>query len=122
MRVHDLFAAAAAASLLAFAPRVGAEPKPGDAKSGKTIYTTYCVVCHGNEGKGDGPGAAALNPKPRNFSDSKLMATIDLPTRVKAVTEGGASVGVSPVMPPFKEALSEQQIRDVLAFVGTLAK
>jgi mono/diheme cytochrome c family protein len=27
------------------------------------------VTCHGAEGKGDGPAAAALNPKPRNFTD-----------------------------------------------------
>jgi mono/diheme cytochrome c family protein len=111
----------AAASLFA-ASHAMAEAKPGNPKAGKTIFTTYCTVCHGNEGKGDGPGAAALNPKPRNFSDGKLMATIDDATRLKAVTEGGASVNVSPVMPPFKEAINEQQIRDVLAFVKTLAK
>ena len=122
MRYPSLIAALVAASSLFTASRALAEPKPGNAKAGKTVFTTYCTVCHGNEGKGDGPGAVALNPKPRNLSDSKLMATIDDATRLKAVTEGGASVNVSPVMPSFKEAMSEQQIRDVLAFVKTLAK
>lgn len=35
---------------------------------GKGIYTAQCSGCHGSEGKGDGAAAAALNPKPRNFT------------------------------------------------------
>ncbi len=34
---------------------------------GKQLFTTTCVSCHGQEGKGDGVAGAALNPKPRNF-------------------------------------------------------
>ncbi len=39
--------------------------------TGKTKYETTCASCHGNEGKGDGVAAAALNPKPRNFHSAE---------------------------------------------------
>ena len=35
--------------------------------NGKEIFTNNCVSCHGENGEGNGPAAAALNPKPRNF-------------------------------------------------------
>lgn len=38
---------------------------------GKQLYSTICASCHGNDGKGDGPAGAALNPKPRNFHEAE---------------------------------------------------
>jgi caa(3)-type oxidase subunit IV len=35
---------------------------------GAQIFAQQCASCHGAQGKGDGPAAAALNPKPRNFT------------------------------------------------------
>ncbi len=36
-------------------------------KHGKKVFAQNCAMCHGNEGKGDGPAGQALNPKPRNL-------------------------------------------------------
>lgn len=36
-------------------------------KAAEPIYATNCASCHGDDGKGDGSAAAALNPVPRNF-------------------------------------------------------
>jgi mono/diheme cytochrome c family protein len=38
---------------------------------GRQLFVQNCVMCHGNEGKGDGPAGASLNPKPRNFVEGK---------------------------------------------------
>lgn len=35
---------------------------------GKNLFGQNCATCHGPAGLGDGPAAAALNPKPRNFT------------------------------------------------------
>jgi len=46
-----------------------ANPTKEMLENGKTLFTTNCASCHGNEGKGDGVAAVALNPPPRNFYD-----------------------------------------------------
>ncbi len=40
-----------------------------DAKVGKADYEMHCASCHGETGKGDGPVAQALNPKPARHDD-----------------------------------------------------
>lgn len=35
--------------------------------SGRRVYETYCIGCHGDTGLGDGEAAEFLTPKPRNF-------------------------------------------------------
>lgn len=41
--------------------------EPPDLVRGRVVYRDACESCHGREGDGRGPGAAALSPKPRNF-------------------------------------------------------
>lgn len=39
-----------------------------DIEAGKQIYTRKCAQCHGEDGKGEGPAAAVVFPKPRDFT------------------------------------------------------
>ncbi|MGD1043744.1 MAG: cytochrome c [Bacteroidota bacterium] len=36
-------------------------------KEGHELFKANCITCHGENGLGDGPSAAMLDPKPRNF-------------------------------------------------------
>jgi mono/diheme cytochrome c family protein len=38
------------------------------AASGKDMFKEYCAVCHGTEGKGDGPAASALMKRPADLT------------------------------------------------------
>jgi mono/diheme cytochrome c family protein len=93
-----------------------AEPKvqSGDVARGKTVFVRYCTGCHGPEGGGDGyrflrgPDPANLtSPSTRKKSDAELLKTIH---------DG------KPNMPPWNVRLSDEESRDVLAYVRTLAK
>ncbi len=55
------------ASLPAASP---AAPSPTSEASpaGRQLFLQTCASCHGNEGKGDGPAAAALSPKPADLT------------------------------------------------------
>jgi mono/diheme cytochrome c family protein len=84
-----------------------------------TTYQIYCARCHGDTGQGDGPDGATLSPKPRDFSDCAVMSKIPDATIIKAITSGGASVGLSRDMPAWGEALSDKKIHALAAYVRT---
>ncbi|MFL5320727.1 MAG: urate hydroxylase PuuD [Myxococcaceae bacterium] len=81
----------------------------GDAGAGSTdagedparaYFGMVCISCHGAAGQGDGLAAAALNPKPRNFTDPEWQKSVTDEHLKKIILEGGAAVGKSPMMPP----------------------
>jgi mono/diheme cytochrome c family protein len=50
-------------------PKVTVDPvKPVNASDAPAMFKSYCAPCHGVSGKGDGPAAAALNPKPADLT------------------------------------------------------
>ena len=89
----------------------------GDPAKGREKYNQICASCHGPSGKGDGPAAAALDPKPRDLSDAKYVSTISDEQIFKTVKEGGAAVGKSPLMPAWGGVLSDNDIWNVIAYL-----
>jgi mono/diheme cytochrome c family protein len=45
---------------------------PQTLEEGKALFQTYCLVCHGEQGKGDGPISSKIPPPPSYVSD-RLM-------------------------------------------------
>ena len=69
------------------------------AAEAQKTFDTVCAACHGTSGKGDGAAAATLNPKPRNYTDGAWQASVTDADLAKIISEGGAAVGKSPIMP-----------------------
>jgi mono/diheme cytochrome c family protein len=93
----------------------------GDAAQGKAAYDQYCASCHGNTGKGDGPAAASLNPKPRDLTDKDYMAELKDPYLTKIISEGGSAVGKSALMPPWGAVLKQEGVQNIIAYIRGLS-
>jgi high-affinity iron transporter len=46
---------------------------PPDLEQGAKLFAVTCGGCHGSTGRGDGPVAAALHPKPASFHSADVM-------------------------------------------------
>ena len=80
------------------------------AEAARSVFEERCTPCHGKLGRGDGPSAAALNPKPRNYSDASWQQTATDAGIQKAILEGGAAVGKSPVMPGNPDLVAQPEV------------
>src|SRR5262245_38108824 len=106
--------------MLSMAGITDAAAQEGKPEAGKQLYQQRCAPCHGADGKANTPTAQALNPKPRDHSDGAYMNVLSNEHLTKVIKQGGAAVGKSPIMPPQAD-LNDQQVRDVIAFVRSLA-
>lgn len=92
-----------------------------DLAEGRKLYASYCVSCHGEKGKGDGVAARSLPAKPADHTNGAVMNQLNDKFLTEIITKGGAAVGKSNFMPPWGGAVNEKQIRDLVAFIRTLA-
>ncbi len=100
-------------------------PFAGDASAaaaGAETYSTYCASCHGPEGKGDGPAAAALDPAPPDFSDAQVMSTMDDAYIFWRISEGGAMEPFNSSMPAWGDSLSDEQIWQLVSYLRELSQ
>jgi len=95
-------AAAPTATTAQTAPAAAASAGPTAAEKAEaeSTYNMRCTPCHGSSGQGDGAAAAALNPKPRKYSDKAWQAATTDEAIAKAIVGGGPAVGLSALMPP----------------------
>ena len=96
----------------------------GNPSLGKSIYESRCVECHGNEGKGNGPAAGLLNPRPRDFTSGKfkfrstesgsIPADEDLLNTLRNGLHATA-------MPDWKAYIGDDSLKAVIAYIKTFS-
>ena len=109
--------AAAICACVGVLPAQGNSPAPTE--TGEQIFKSACVACHGPDGRGTPQSIAGFEP-PRTFPDFTRcdQTTPEDNLAWKAViTHGGPNRGFSQIMPSFGEALSPQQINEVVKYV-----
>ncbi len=86
---------------------------------GRTIFLARCAVCHGNEGRGDGPIAGnLLGPPVGNLTDDQWKHG-DRPDQVVAVIGRGVP---ETRMEGWSRVLDPPELKAVAAYVYYLAK
>ena len=88
---------------------------------GAVIYKEYCSQCHGAEGKGDGPAASGLIPKPAVHANIPFEK-LPMEYLYNVINHGGGSVGKSTNMPYWGLTIGQQGVADVIAYLKATFK
>ena len=88
----------------------------GDPTKGRSVYEKYCLLCHGPQGRGDGPQGQLLKPPATNFRNPESKAKTD-DVLLKAIREGHPKTA----MTEWKRELSEENMTNVLAYIRGLS-
>jgi mono/diheme cytochrome c family protein len=86
-------------------------------KRARVIYSQRCASCHGDKGDGAGPGAFAVNPKPRNYTDAEWQKTVTDEELAKVIVRGGLAAGKSYMMPASYDLKAKPDIVNGLVVV-----
>ncbi len=101
--------------------------------SGKEMFNSYCAVCHGKDGKGNGPAASAMKTQPTDLTGLAKNSGGKYPaSHVAAVIRGQATTPSHgsqdmPVWGPLFSSISQghegqvqQRITNLVAYVEGL--
>jgi cbb3-type cytochrome c oxidase subunit III len=100
---------------------------PPPAYEGRKLFVSYCQLCHGTAGKGDGPLARTMNISPadltttvRSRSDTILKKIISGEGR-QTITGRDRHNLLSDAMPEWKNVFNESQIDALIAYLRFLS-
>ena len=86
------------------------------------LYDSYCAQCHGVQRNGKGVNTVGLSVQPRDHSDTAAMSSLPRDQMIKAITDGGASVNKSALMPSWSAVLTKEQIEDMADYLIYVCK
>ena len=97
---------------------------PAPAPPGRRLYVRWCAMCHGPDGRGNGPAAPSLIPRPRDFTQGlfkyKSTPAGDRPTDDDLVRVVANGLQAS-AMPYFRDLLTPDEIREIVGYLKTLS-
>ena len=99
--------------LIAAAP-VGASGEPNLSR-GKKVYEKYCLACHGPQGRGD--GTTQFDPPVADLTSSEVLVKPDS-RLLRSIHDGRTNTA----MDAWKSTLSDEAMRDVLAYILTFPR
>jgi mono/diheme cytochrome c family protein len=77
-------------------------------------FAGKCAMCHGKGGAGDGAAAAALNPKPTDFTSAEYQESRTDEQIAEAIRAGQGA------MPSYSKQLSKEAIDRLVAYIRAL--
>jgi len=91
--------------------------------AGQRIYAQRCAVCHGPDGRGNGPAAPSLIPRPRDFTQGRFKfksTAVDKPPSDDDLTRIVSNGLQASTMPGWKDILRPDEIQAVVAHIKGL--
>lgn len=97
------------------------QPTPENIAKGKELFQgkATCFTCHGNEGAGDGPAGAALDPAPRNFHNKALAKAKSDGEYMWVIKNGSEGTGMISYVPAI---VTEEEAALIVLYEKSLGK
>ena len=92
-----------------------------NAFKGHELFDTYCFVCHGTSGKGDGPLASKMEKRPADLTDKNRMSKRSEKDLFKIV-KGTDTHKINGAMPRWGAVLSDPDINAIVAYLSFLSR
>lgn len=93
----------------------------GNADDGQDIHLEHCAECHGYDGKAE-VIVMHMDEPPRDQTDAEYMNSLNDAFLYLAICSGGEAVGRSIVMPSWGDMLTDQEIKDLVAWIRTFSE
>ena len=99
---------------------------PPPAYEGRRLYVSYCQLCHGTGGKGDGPLAKAMKISPADLTTTVRSRSDTILTKIitgegrQTITGRDRHNLLSDAMPEWKDVFSESQVKALIAYLRFL--
>jgi mono/diheme cytochrome c family protein len=95
-------------------PAAGTAASDANMAKARQIFASQCSLCHGPEGRGNGPAAASMNPGPRDHGSKEWQQSVTDERIAEVIVKGGQGTGLNPMMPANPMLASQPEVVDAL--------